>query len=504
MNNSIVCVEIVGVNLCFVLKCRPCAYFKRLNNRVIFNVTVPYNSYMDIAMMFKNNLKIMACIAATSLLSAQVQAEDTISNGFNTNISEVAKKDIAKQVEKDMGFNYSGYFRAGWGATQEGAPKSFAVGALGRFGNEYTGWYDLYLSKNVVNNDGKVVDAVVVMDGNVSQSSSLGLFNTVEDNYFQFTDMYIATQGFIPSLPGSTFWVGKHSLGIYEIQMLDWKSNRTQAAGGAGLENIKLDVGSLDIAVMREDVSTQGASYGNINSNVLDARYKNIPLFGKNSLELDAKYHAANKTDDQEVNQLQDSWLTNIILKSQFDSGGFNELSLQTASNSMASNMMSINNANPDYTYSPTADYGNGIAYRLTCQGEHYLSDKVIMAHTLVLGKGNDLYNADDGRSHVDSKTLRAVVRPAYIWDRFNQTGVELGYFKQENKVDGETLTESGYKTTLYHAFKVDTSMLTSRPEIRFYSSYLKVANNEIDSFHFGNNKDNEITVGIQGEIWWH
>lgn len=45
-----------------------------------------------------------------------------------------------------------------------------------------------------------------------------------------------------------------------------------------------------------------------------------------------------------------------------------------------------------------------------------------------------------------------------------NQTGVELGYFKQTNEADNVKLVESGYKTTLFHSFKVKTSMLTSRP----------------------------------------
>lgn len=453
----------------------------------------------------KNNIKIMTLIVAISLLSTQVQAGDAIKDEFagSTNLSDVAKKDIIEQVENDIGFSYSGYFRAGWGATENGAPESFAIGALGRFGNEYTGWYDLYLNKKVYDAEGKVVDAVVVMDGNVSQSSSLGLFNAVSDNYLQFTDMYVATQGFIPALPESTLWVGRHSLGVYEIQMLDWKSNRTKSAGGVGLENIKLGLGSLDVALMREDVATYDDSIGAINSNVLDVRWKNIPVADKMGLEFDAKYHKANKSEGQSSAELKDAWLTNVVLKTGLDSGGFNELSLQTASNVLASNMMSINDASPDYTYSTGAEHSDGIGYRLTNQGEIYLSDQVIMAHTLVLGQGNDLYSADDGRSHVDLKTLRAVIRPAYIWDRFNQTGVELGYFKQTNEADNITLTESGYKTTLFHAFKVDTSMLTSRPEIRFYGTYLNITDHDIDSFQFKDGKNSQFTIGVQAEVWW-
>ena len=58
-------------------------------------------------------------------------------------------------------------------------------------------------------------------------------------------------------------------------------------------------------------------------------------------------------------------------------------------------------------------------------------------------------------------------------------------------------------KTTLFHTFKVNTSMLTSRPEIRFYATYIKALENELDGFTFEDNKDDQFAVGAQAEIWW-
>ena len=95
------------------------------------------------------------------------------------------------------------------------------------------------------------------------------------------------------------------------------------------------------------------------------------------------------------------------------------------------------------------------------------------------------------------------MVRPAYIWDQYNQTGIELGYFNQKNKYGGVEYREQGYKTTLYHAIKVDTSMLRSRPEIRFYGTYLKSLDNEITDFSFADEKSDQYTVGIQAEVFW-
>ncbi len=45
--------------------------------------------------------------------------------------------------------------------------------------------------------------------------------------------------------------------------------------------------------------------------------------------------------------------------------------------------------------------------------------------------------------------------------------------------------------------------MLTSRPEIRFYATYIKALENELDGFTFEDNKDDQFAVGAQAEIWW-
>ncbi|MGC6745901.1 carbohydrate porin [Escherichia coli] len=69
---------------------------------------------------------------------------------------------------------------------------------------------------------------------------------------------------------------------------------------------------------------------------------------------------------------------------------------------------------------------------------------------------------------------MRLFARPIF-GTNITRQGVELGYFTQQNKdANSNKFNESGYKTTLFHTFKVNTSMLTSRPEIRFYATYIK------------------------------
>lgn len=63
--------------------------------------------------------------------------------------SAMTLKDFSKFVKDEIGFSYNGYFRSGWGTASHGSPKSWAIGSLGRLGNEYSGWFDLQLKQRV-------------------------------------------------------------------------------------------------------------------------------------------------------------------------------------------------------------------------------------------------------------------------------------------------------------------------------------------------------------------
>ncbi len=418
-------------------------------------------------------------------------------------LSELSSKqvhDLALKIKDEIGFNYSGYIRAGVATTTNGGPKDYAIGSLGRYGNENTGWFDLTLSQRVFKDNGREAEAIVTLDGNVSQSNSSGWFGAPSEkgSYLQFSDMYLNTKGFIPSLPETTLWVGKHKMPKRELQMLDWKYHHAVTAGGVGLENIPLPVGSLDIALQRQDRDVDNES---VNTNFIDFRYKKIPVSDNQTLEIDGKYHMANKTDSQKDLKFKDAVTGLVTLNTQYQDGGFNEIGIQFGNNSIASNMAKINDSEPSYLYIPGET--SGYAWRFITQGENYLTKDIIMANTFVVGAAKNIYTVEDGRSHSDSTFLRAVVRPAWIWDPYNQTGVEIGYFNQKNKNGEGSLRESGYKTTLYHALKVSSSMLKSRPEIRFYTTYMNAISNEITDFSFNDGKNHQLSFGVQAEVWW-
>lgn len=434
-------------------------------------------------------------------MSTKVQ--QAVNAQMNEQVKSEVKNEVTAQVNHkvtDSGFKFSGYFRAGWGTTNDGSPQQYAIGSLGRFGNEHTGWFDLTFSQRVFEEGDKSVDAEVTFDGNVSESQGGGFFDAPSTNgsYLQYSDMYVRATNFIPALPGASVWVGKHKLPDHEIEMLDWKSHRDSAAGGVGIENIQWGPGVLSAAIMRTDVDAEG---NDINTNYLDLRYGNLSVFGHTKLELNGMFNSANRTNKQKHVPFKDAWIVGTVFTTQFDKGGFNEFTVQAAGNALASQIVRISDSNPDYRYIP--EDGTGRVYRIISQGENYFGPSAIMAHTLVAGFGKNIYSPDDDRTGADTQFVRAIIRPAHIWDRFNQSGVELGYFRQSTRADHETLRESGYKVTLFHALKVDTSMLRSRPEMRFYITYMHQLDNGISQFRFNDDKDHQLSVGAQAEVWW-
>lgn len=437
--------------------------------------------------------------------------------GGKTTVENVTLKDISKYIKDDIGFSYEGYFRSGWAAANRGSAQTYAAGSLGRFGNEMSGWFDLTLNQRVYNQDGKTANAIVTYDGNVGEQYNDAWFgdNNGNENIMQFSDIFLTTRGFLPFAPEADFWVGKHKLPEYEIQMLDWKSLTTQVAAAIGIQNWNLGVGQLDASLSRNDVDVYSRDFSHttqMNTNSVDLRYRNIPLWEKGSLSLMGKYAFANKTDDQKDNEnngsffkLKDTWMATAIVRQDLPRDTFNEFTLQVANNSYASSFANFSGASNSmapgrYYY---GDQTDGVAWRLISQGEMYLADKIIMANALVYSQGSDVYSYESG-AHSDFSSIRAVIRPAWIWDTWNQTGLELSWFTQKNKTEqGVNLKESGYKTTLYHALKVGPSLLGSRPEIRFYGTYLNILDNELSNFRFNENSKNEFMAGVQAEVWW-
>lgn len=251
-------------------------------------------------------------VNGASAVNGSQQVAVIESKGDQTTIESVTLKDISKYIKDDIGFSYQGYFRSGWGTSNHGSSQTYAAGSLGRFGNEMSGWFDLTLNQRVYNQNGKTANAVVTYDGNVGEQYNDAWFgDSNNENIMQFSDIYLTTRGFLPFAPEADFWVGKHKLPQYEIQMLDWKTLTTDVAAGVGIENWVLGVGLFDMSLSRDDVDVYSRDFTHttqMNTNSVDLRYRNIPLWDDATLSVMAKYSTPNKTDDQNSNESDDSY----------------------------------------------------------------------------------------------------------------------------------------------------------------------------------------------------
>ena len=123
--------------------------------------------------------------SATSTVAVASSNSNKTGNSATTKVNnDLTLKDISDFVKNDIGFSYNGYFRSGWGTANHGSPKEYAIGSLGRFGNEYTSWFDLQLKQKVYDQDGKTAHAVVMLDGNVGEQYNNAVFDKdTESNY---------------------------------------------------------------------------------------------------------------------------------------------------------------------------------------------------------------------------------------------------------------------------------------------------------------------------------
>ncbi len=407
---------------------------------------------------------------------------------------------------------FHGYARGGVFTSTNGEMKSYRLNNLGRFGNEVDGYYDMAFQDQVFSDDsGRRFDIRVDAEGNMDLRNnweSVGDDTSSDDdslsstnNPMAITQFFAEGYGYIPSLPDASIWVGKRSYKSRELQMFDYKLIGVFGPG-AGIDHIKVGAGSLSLAWIRNDptsdvkVSDAEASNTLNNNNILDFRYADIPLFDDvkgevlvnysliNNTEAQ-KYNEANGTNYKAENSLQTSFIMTVPLNK-----GFNETVIQYGDAGQASNMV-----NHGYYLQANSDFGNAKGYRIANYGESYLTDNIIANHAIAYAYADKL---GDGLGYEKAQELSIAFRPEYIWNQYSKSAIELSWFDREEKSGSTTDEYTGHKVTVAQVLSVGESQFL-RPEIRIYSTYLK-ANDETP---FADNKDSQLSFGVQMEAWW-
>lgn len=408
--------------------------------------------------------------------------------------------------------DFHGYVRGGVFTSTNGEMKSYRLNNLGRFGNEVDGYYDIALQQEIFKDEtGRRFDVRVDAEGNMDMRNnweSVGANNASEDdslsstnNPMALTQYFVEGYGYIPSNPNASFWVGKRSYKSRELQMFDYKLIGVFGPG-AGIDNIELDSGNLSVAWIRNDsyadvrVSDEEANRTLNNTNILDIRYADIPLFNDVKGEVLINYALVNKNDAQEYNEdnninyrSENSLQTSFIMTAPLDKG-FNETVIQYAGRGFAPNMV-----NHDYYLQANSNFGSAKGFRVANYGEEYLSDNIIANHAIAYAYADNL---GDGLGYDKAQELSVAFRPEYIWNKYSKSALEVSWFGREETSGSTTEEYQGHKVTLAQVLSVGESQFL-RPEIRIYSTYLK-ANDETP---FADNKDSQLSFGIQMEAWW-
>ncbi|EMY1073333.1 carbohydrate porin [Salmonella enterica] len=89
------------------------------------------NELAEYRKLFKNNTQEGSAPSAEMVTAKKINS-NTPKDMKATNVTDsVSLADISKYVKDDIGFSATGYFRAGWGTSSNGGPKSWAIGSLG-------------------------------------------------------------------------------------------------------------------------------------------------------------------------------------------------------------------------------------------------------------------------------------------------------------------------------------------------------------------------------------
>ncbi|WP_323978329.1 carbohydrate porin [Aeromonas veronii] len=271
------------------------------------------------------------------------------------------------------------------------------------------------------------------------------------------------------------------------------------SGAGAGVENIEAGPGKLSVAVLRNDPwdAYDGGKDDSktLDTNVFDIRYAGIPLWTDASLELGYDFASSNPTDQQKLKypDLKDGHMVTAEL-TQSMLGGFNKTVAQYFKDGLAAQGVNYQGGSGSGLQA-NAESGDG--FRLINWGVLPVGDKVEFGHQIIYAQANGLE-----KDTKDVDTFSIVARPMYKWNDVMKTIVELGYFKDNEKVTNKAdKSTEGSKYTIAQAWSAGSSFW-ARPEIRVFASYV----DQDGAFRADSNgvkQDNAWNFGVQAEAWW-
>ncbi len=457
--------------------------------------------------------------------------------------------------------DFSGtYFRASVGSSRDGGQFTQNKNFLGRLGNESDVWSDIGLGANVFESD----------DLSIRGETMFALYNDGigrgEKTDTDLEQLNVQIKGLIPNDPDAVVWGGKRHYQREDLHQIDVKYYNVSGLGG-GLEYLQVGPGKLSLAWTRNDaegfqyrydepnwnewdwVTESNRDYKlykqtkSINVNYLDARYAGWAPWDGAWTEFGFTYAMPKKGEADDRNgkvyfydgyngqfNHGDAYMATAQFSQSFN-GGWNKTIVQYTTGGLAHHAIDIGDLWMDFWNN--SDNAKGL--NIINTGVTSICENLSMLHVVAYGVethvNEDYINStsfygqkgdltakytkasDTDYTVVDRKdSFRVVVRPSYQLTKYTRLLAEVGAYWNHTKYAGhDKVLERQQKYTLAYAI-APTADIFSRPELRFYVTYLHasdwdktdanwtkgIRNADGDKYY----QDNYM-FGIQAEAWW-
>lgn len=389
--------------------------------------------------------------------------------------------------------DWGGYLRIGPGQKQDsgdgrrcfdgrandndsGAP---GKGGIGRLGNECNTYGEFGLSQGMT--AGGVTYKALLMTNFYSAGSAPDQATDVSpgnhgDNTPRVNQIYVEAKGY-DIAPNVNFWIGRRFYHRADVHMDDsfYLFGGMQNSTGAGADGIDVGIGSLGVAVFRNNDFAAGSNAGTLLN--VDLQGINVNPGGK--LRLTGTY-----TDFSGTGGESGFGLGLQHNQSNLFGGAENTLWLQYANGTTALDMGFANSGtqNSDYKRWRIADSLAWLKGPLTAQ-------------TLIHYGSAETPNATGGTD--TTKTFSIAGRVAYaLTNNFKIQG-ELGHARNKPQ-NGDSASVT--KLTIAPTLTVGPNYY-DRPELRFYVSAFNY--NDAYKAIYGQSKSSKTAAGFQAEIWF-
>lgn len=417
------------------------------------------------------------------------------------------------ELEKQMavtniGFNYSGYARAGYIMTSNGGsvPGNSHLGLYPdyesrfRLGNEPDTYVEQSFSKKFTGANNSWMKAEFMIanktygdstweDGttvNWNDKDDDGIVDGDEISASDNETKGILRQAYVEGgnfdfASDLTFWAGKRFYGRSDIHIMDYYW-RDMSGYGAGVSGFDLGLGKLELAYIgRGENSTATADLGEVSQQNIDLRLNQIAVPGGN-LELELAHSWENAADSS--NDRDGLGLAAVYNRTDFFglTNGSSTVALQYG-NGLGAELGKADNSWMQ---------NDAKATRLVAYGVGSLNKKWDVMPVLVVMQGRDLGSAGN-----DVDKLKVGARFVnYITDNFAMQ-YEYGHEMQDWGTK-QTLD----KFTVAPTIKLDTSFW-ARPELRVFATYATTNDNASVNTAYDKDGEDGLSYGMQMEVWW-